>query len=139
MPLNSPKIFQSTQPKRAATMKSKKTKYLIKLFQSTQPKRAATACTGYYNAYNNNFNPRSQRGLRRTGRQRRSTEQEYFNPRSQRGLRLTIKMLLAHLPKISIHAAKEGCDSYIIRALNAKNNFNPRSQRGLRQQHNGCS
>ena len=80
------RIFQSTQPKRAATFQLwlEKTGEVISihaaqegcdiklrcpiriptLFQSTQPKRAATSCILRPSVLDINFNPRSPRGLR---------------------------------------------------------------------------
>ena len=81
------KIFQSTQPKRAATPVLWAKSRRIYQFQSTQPKRAATDFNNAYTGVQNNFNPRSPRGLRRNA--------DYF---------------MQKMEAISIHAAQEGCD-----------------------------
>ena len=79
-------IFQSTQPKRAATVFDGV--YLKNsLFQSTQPKRAATESLELW-----------------------EQSQLYFNPRSPRGLRLSPACPFLGKKPISIHAAQEGCD-----------------------------
>ena len=126
-------LFQSTQPKRAATTNPTLKISLPVLFQSTQPKRAATF-SSINSSFNwGNFNPRSPRGLRLPGREgqrlhlkfqstqpkRAATKANYslpaiythFNPRSPRGLR-------HFMPGLQKQAAS---------------NFNPRSPRGLRR------
>ena len=104
--------FQSTQPKRAATSK---TKYgcTLRLFQSTQPKRAATKAMDTAVCGDGHFNPRSPRGLRQISLNI-FIGIKNFNPRSPRGLRLFSAMVLICLIDISIHAAQEGCDSIRI-------------------------
>ena len=105
-------LFQSTQPKRAATRLFLRVP-LISIFQSTQPKRAATLAS---------FT--ASRTLR------------HFNPRSPRGLRQNIVYETQPIYAISIHAAQEGCDSaYTLQRL-VDADFNPRSPRGLR--HTYC-
>ena len=125
------------------------------LFQSTQPKRAATEMEHAANGDVYNFNPRSPRGLRHfpqntvqkvvdisihaaqegcdsSGKTKVATV-PYFNPRSPRGLRLVHEigtMVTDYL--ISIHAAQEGCDKLLRLILRHLVYFNPRSPRGLR-------
>ena len=78
-------------------------------FQSTQPKRAATipAAALRFGAIN-------------------------FNPRSPRGLRLKEQFPECFEGGISIHAAQEGCDTYLPGRVCYFIHFNPRSPRGLR-------
>ena len=84
-----PRIFQSTQPKRAATPSGfNLSRQSSKVFQSTQPKRAATGIANI-----------------------RDGDLKYFNPRSPRGLRLVRYLLDFIVDGISIHAAQEGCDT----------------------------
>ena len=80
-------LFQSTQPKRAATKVIIKTQQNKERFQSTQPKRAATNFSKWMPKGYNNFNPRSPRGLR----PKHSNQCQCHH-------------------NISIHAAQEGCD-----------------------------
>ena len=103
-------IFQSTQPKRAATGQSYAAAMAQAIsihaaqegcdsmhlqcwvnwckFQSTQPKRAATLLKMIEAARQYDFNPRSPRGLRRTCTKLHKITHFNFNPRSPRGLRL---------------------------------------------------
>ena len=103
----------------------------LRRFQSTHPARGATlpCCAG--NSSAQNFNPRTPRGVRRSGSQRK-TRKTNFNPRTPRGVRRTAKersrtrqrFQSTHPARgatstgeyggdaddISIHAPREGCD-----------------------------
>ena len=82
--------FQSTQPKRAATY-TELHRLCKVIFQSTQPKRAATFIDNNKNGIDDNFNPRSPRGLRHV-----------------------FLIFVSSIHFISIHAAQEGCDNVKI-------------------------
>ena len=79
-------------------------------FQSTQPEWAATSLVYKRHKLIINFNPRSPSGLR------------------QRGSCLWLILL-----KISIHAARVGCDKIFVTSPSDGVNFNPRSPSGLRR------
>ena len=125
------RIFQSTQPMRAATV-SAGNKRLRSLFQSTQPMRAAT--TGYSVENISSFISihAAHAGCDRS-RNFPLPAVQYFNPRSPCGLRLDSYLSLSRCREvfqstqpmraattepefirfasyISIHAAHAGCD-----------------------------
>ena len=105
----------------------------ISLFQSTQPKRAATkailpyldckiisihaaqeGCDSKSETRKDslcNFNPRSPRGLRPVKARTVCGNAQNFNPRSPRGLRPLFRPIMDQVYLISIHAAQEGCDA----------------------------
>ena len=114
---------------------------------------------GKENAYGGNdddFNPRSPRGLRPGAEVVQRRTKNNFNPRSPRGLRLyALRYCNCRTREISIHAAQEGCDQTFKGPLNlvscisihaaqegcdcitdcrwyTQADFNPRSPRGLR-------
>ena len=115
------------------------------IFQSTQPKRAATARSAVCKCTVLDFNPRSPRGLRQKAmnkivyqfdisihaaqegcdtsvsyfRRRR----RYFNPRSPRGLRHLTNWFVVFFADISIHAAQEGCDNNALVTYAFKSQF----------------
>ena len=124
-------LFQSTQPKRAATVLNLTLEHPIP-FQSTQPKRAATSCRSACLCLNDISIHAAQEGCDE------------------------IAPCLAPLILISIHAAQEGCDngkrlleclqyisihaaqqgggrSVLLFASRPLSYFNPRSPRGLRR------
>ena len=80
-------IFQSTQPEWAATSNPAIRLFYL-LFQSTQPEWAATARLILYALAGTYFNPRSPSGLRQLPPPRYSGRCKHFNPRSPSGLRL---------------------------------------------------
>ena len=110
---------------------------LVILFQSTQPKRAATSPSGKLTGSPFYFNPRSPRGLRQLFKGIKGCCGN-FNPRSPRGLRpkaaleayasnkfqstqpkraaTALSMFYQRQRYISIHAAQEGCDNLPYRA-----------------------
>ena len=146
-------VFQSTQPKRAATSSYPKSLGFV-IFQSTQPKRAATRKRFANCAYRRHFNPRSPRGLRPSAGNGAFASLSDFNPRSPRGLRRILRRKQQNGKSISIHAAQEGCDyaaaaldrdfqfqstqpkraatRALLAAICSFRYFNPRSPRGLR-------
>ena len=79
-------IFQSTQPKRAATVFVRLLQCSSFLFQSTQPKRAATISAVIH-----------------------ATTEDISIHAAQEGCDIVFLVLLT-TSKISIHAAQEGCD-----------------------------
>ena len=104
------------------------------IFQSTQPKRAATRAVPPVLRPSADFNPRSPRGLRHTTFSHKRIRSN-FNPRSPRGLRQILRnskrtfrfrfqstqpkraattafSKISCPPCISIHAAQEGCDRF---------------------------
>ncbi len=113
-------------------------KSLLLVFQSTQPKRAATRSSMLADGRSKNFNPRSPRGLRLFP-SLFVIFILYFNPRSPRGLRRMVLIIIHPLIKfqstqpkraatawqkerkflqaISIHAAQEGCDRHSVSPL----------------------
>ena len=101
--------FQSTQPKRAATLKLV-TSIITLQFQSTQPKRAATDIASLLASVEKISIHAAQEGC-------------------------DINRLASILYQdISIHAAQEGCDREVKEIGPLPEDFNPRSPRGLRQQ-----
>ena len=107
-----------------------------KLFQSTQPKRAATPHTGWNSCNSDYFNPRSPRGLRRFCNISKTSLLD-FNPRSPRGLRLKTSFGSMSLFNYFNPRSPRGLRHGLIFASTAANaNFNPRSPRGLRQYKN---
>ena len=101
------------------------------LFQSTQPKRAATAKAGL-----NLFRVIISIHAAQEGCDRELKKAviylSNFNPRSPRGLRPAPSPRCAVILQISIHAAQEGCDPQGARVSAFVKYFNPRSPRGLR-------
>ena len=79
------------------------------------------------------FNPRSPSGLRLQISAPSWKCWGYFNPRSPSGLRQMAEVAGNSLQKISIHAARVGCDKSLPPVGHAYNYFNPRSPSGLRQ------
>ena len=102
--------FQSTQPKRAATMFRRALTYPYKLFQSTQPKRAATpnACNAA-GTVDEHFNPRSPRGLRQGSGQMKQSNYIFQSTQPKRAATRRY-YIIKSTKSISIHAAQEGCD-----------------------------
>ena len=124
-------IFQSTQPKRAATRRLRPLRVPVGISIHA----AQEGCDREAprpQAAREDFNPRSPRGLRHPSNQPALAGIAYFNPRSPRGLRLFENGLCCQcddfnprsprglrrdcfaredtIVKISIHAAQEGCD-----------------------------
>ena len=102
-------LFQSTQPKRAATHHTAAASKIKLLFQSTQPKRAATDTNQQFFARDKKFQS--------TQPKRAATERKHGHWNNG---------------YISIHAAQEGCDKYFCKGNVLDVDFNPRSPRGLR-------
>ena len=154
VPVMTAMLFQSTQPKRAATngvfcLVGARVK-----FQSTQPKRAATYRKGVLIPSACYFNPRSPRGLRPEAGLMRETNYIFQSTQPKRAATLYFDVGFRD-GIISIHAAQEGCDLTAIEFINVvltfqstqpkraatargkciicrHNHFNPRSPRGLR-------
>ena len=79
------------------------------------------------------FNPRIPRGMRRTIQSLSDSMTGYFNPRIPRGMR-PLGDRNDHVPGgISIHASREGCDSFPFPFSLLLLNFNPRIPRGMRR------
>ena len=102
-------LFQSTQPKRAATIGIGRYVTANELFQSTQPKRAATLNGWSQNLAILYFNPRSPRGLRHFSQEATVTSHSISIHAAQEGCDRIVKTFAVNL-HISIHAAQEGCD-----------------------------
>ena len=83
--------------------------FAILKFQSTQPEWAATDCYWFNICAASYFNPRSPNGLRRFG----------------------LRRMPANC-RISIHAARMGCDRHKLQQYYNAYDFNPRSPNGLR-------
>ena len=79
------------------------------LFQSTQPKRAATARRPAFTAWQAISIHAAQEGCDFNSRLQKWKYSD-FNPRSPRGLRQDIAQKNVDIITISIHAAQEGCD-----------------------------
>ena len=101
------------------------------LFQSTQPEWAATGAGGSFLRSRRYFNPRSPSGLRHScqyqkdrQKQFQSTQPEWAATRCSSPAPCAIK--------ISIHAARVGCDKRFLRTIYRSEYFNPRSPSGLR-------
>ena len=101
------------------------------IFQSTQPKRAATAYNYLRSAGSYISIHAAQEGCDFISQYFIRTIKN-FNPRSPRGLRLEYVTDSINTSKISIHAAQEGCDSQYSYEGEEEYYFNPRSPRGLR-------
>ena len=82
------------------------------IFQSTHPSWGATKNVLRYSFTNNNFNPRTHRGVRP----------------------LMLRIFLG-LNRISIHAPIVGCDAEEFSKLSNSANFNPRTHRGVRRRY----
>ena len=128
-------LFQSTQPKRAATDMYRRSLYIPNDFNPRSPRGLRLRRLEYTRRLRD-FNPRSPRGLRRACGRRCNGRGNYFNPRSPRGLRhrayslrhslvlfqstqpkraaTDFLLLQCHKLFISIHAAQEGCDRYML-------------------------
>ena len=125
-----PLEFQSTQPKRAATLDVKVIFPLVAISihaaqEGCDPTAKPPATLPIY------FNPRSPRGLRHpaTAVYSRSTLFQSTQPkRAATSKRIRRRKSCG----ISIHAAQEGCDKEELFAKVRDGNFNPRSPRGLR-------
>ena len=101
--------FQSTQPKRAATI-SAMVRHGGNIFQSTQPKRAATAMDTIHDiAFRISIHA------------------------AQEGCDATTTSQRRRRNRISIHAARMGCDCRQLRLQARRLHFNPRSPNGLRR------
>ena len=126
------KIFQSTQPKRAATAVTeiKITAYGISIHAAQEgcdfdriKRRRNHLC---------DFNPRSPRGLRPCASSRLFRSLQISIHAAQEGCDVQHQDLFA-AKEISIHAAQEGCDKEASCSIRiAHSHFNPRSPRGLR-------
>ena len=101
-------------------------------FQSTQPEWAATVSYGFCFVLPWYFNPRSPSGLRLPADYLLHPN-FYFNPRSPSGLRPNYQQNYHLNKRISIHAARVGCDYKPFIAVCKHDYFNPRSPRGLRR------
>ena len=102
------------------------------LFQSTQPKRAATNVLPSSVTISKDFNPRSPRGLRQMGNVLFVVSPIFQSTQPKRAATYH-SLPPVHNALISIHAAQEGCDAKMIKLLKKFTDFNPRSPRGLRQ------
>ena len=137
MPVARPAKFQSTQPKRAATLYH----FLIssaKRFQSTQPKRAATLQLLRDALYTRIISIHAaQEGCDHLWCQLRQLHQVFQSTQPKRAATHREHQDRGH-PNISIHAAQEGCDVLQIWYPLGVFNFNPRSPRGLRLKSRKC-
>ena len=64
--------------------------------------------------YLHHFNPRTPRGVRRSGLCLYHRGNRYFNPRTPRGVRLQNQRRICYHGQISIHAPREGCDAGVL-------------------------
>ena len=124
-------------------------------FQSTQPEWAATVNALVALAAQGHFNPRSPSGLRHGHGHIYGKLSANFNPRSPSGLRRRISEIIRSTTykfqstqpewaatgvvackivqnRISIHAARVGCDTAPLVVPMVIKHFNPRSPSGLR-------
>ena len=101
--------FQSTQPEWAATSAAGKD---VRRADDFNPRSPSGLRQGKFvqNETNANFNPRSPSGLRHYIAQTHIRYGENFNPRSPSGLRQKSVLKAERDQKISIHAARVGCD-----------------------------
>ena len=81
----------------------------VALFQSTQPKRAATSIAAIYLLQESDFNPRSPRGLRHKKRTSYPPALRFQSTQPKRAATMIAAPSLFQRI-ISIHAAQEGCD-----------------------------
>ena len=125
-------IFQSTQPKRAATQ-SALLSSCAKVFQSTQPKRAATAkerkdmrngfisihaaqegCdkaySGVYSCFGRFQSTQPKRAATQYRLQKAVTAGKFQSTQPKRAA-TTVRITIQLRKGISIHAAQEGCDT----------------------------
>ena len=79
------------------------------------------------------FNPRPPRGGRRILIAARLYRLSHFNPRPPRGGRRPILRTPSQLMVISLHAPREGGDSWYTSKVGCASNFNPRPPRGGRR------
>ena len=174
----SPAVFQDFNPRSPNGLRPVTRGHgnVIMIFQSTQPEWAATTPAAKVCAASHDFNPRSPNGLRHGACPPMRRKKGYFNPRSPNGLRpcvmlrgrvawifqstqpewaatdgvllgLTYLKISIHAARmgcdggkrivpgsinISIHAARMGCDHASQFVCSAINYFNPRSPNGLR-------
>ena len=108
-PLQVLNLFQSTQPEWAATHHA----YPGYGRKSISIHAARVGCDGNAESgigADDNFNPRSPSGLRRAVQWWLWRECWYFNPRSPSGLRRQNGKPTLYFDRISIHAARVGCD-----------------------------
>ena len=123
-------LFQSTPPARGATATVRRLVQIIRISihaprEGGDVVRIAVLTTNTY------FNPRPPRG----GRRRICTLLScrlHFNPRPPRGGRLDYWIAWYTLPRISIHAPREGGDSLPSGTRKRSSYFNPRPPRGGR-------
>ena len=127
----SPNLFQSTQPKRAATQNQSGAMYEYIEFQSTQPKRAATKNENFYREPLNISIHAAQEGCDNVPPFRR-TDCKDFNPRSPRGLRPDIDSKYIDKFLFQSTQPKRAATIFNKSFRNPQPNFNPRSPRGLR-------
>ena len=83
--------------------------------------------------YLHHFNPRTPRGVRRSGLCLYHRGNRYFNPRTPRGVRLQNQRRICYHGQISIHAPREGCDPGGRACTGLLTDFNPRTPRGVRR------
>ena len=110
----------------------------ITVFQSTQPKRAATIdLSGFDDAAFISIHA-AQEGCDLPVFQK-VLSRRYFNPRSPRGLRPPPPYCYNELRKISIHAAQEGCDAGSFISYNKTNISIHAAQEGCDRKGHGGS
>ena len=113
-------------------------KYLVSisltdtLFQSTQPKRAATSVRHKRPISFGNFNPRSPRGLRQNLYPEFANVPNISIHAAQEGCDNFLTATDAISRRISIHAAQEGCDN------NHKDNSNRQYRISIHAAQEGC-
>ena len=123
-------VFQSTQPKRAAT----KTGWHMDSLQLISIHAAQEGCDLVPSRPSKlfiYFNPRSPRGLRQVNTQLQRGKRIFQSTQPKRAATKPAVVLTAGI-MISIHAAQEGCDFDWGTRAQSEDNFNPRSPRGLR-------
>ena len=125
------KLFQSTQPKRAATFGCRRTGRARCKFQSTQPKRAATAGSSQSGATETISIHAAQEGCDKMS-DIFVLKIVNFNPRSPRGLRLYGTLGHAILVLFQSTQPKRAATNWRRHNGTAAVDFNPRSPRGLR-------
>ena len=102
-------IFQSTHPSWGATSQHQFRDHLS-LISIHAPIVGCDCIFLCQSEKNQNFNPRTHRGVRLLINVHASDVKENFNPRTHRGVRQSQHQFRDHLSLISIHAPIVGCD-----------------------------
>ena len=124
-------IFQSTHPSWGATLLIS-ANFSLKLFQSTHPSWGATFSISWVKFNNNNFNPRTHRGVRHQYQYIHFHYLLFQSTHPSWGATNTVARG-RHSCIISIHAPIVGCDWWLFCRYSWWSYFNPRTHRGVRR------